>query len=100
MSFLKKNNLRFQSESTWNRSDSEQTISTRNPLGIRSEPLGTARNLSGNWVSARNPIGSDRKTWGTEKYCLLIQMYLSNQSNMCHVICKILKNAQVKSWQH
>src|SRR6266545_6807925 len=30
MSFLKKNNLRFQSESTWNRSDSEQTISTRN----------------------------------------------------------------------
>jgi len=69
MSFLKKYILRFRSESTQNQSDSEQTISTRNLLGIRSELLRTARIPSGNWVSARNPIGSDRKTWGTEKYC-------------------------------
>jgi len=69
MSFFIKNNVRFRSESTRNRSDSEQTISTQNLLGIQSEPLGTDRILSGNWVSAWNPIGSNRKTWGTEKYC-------------------------------
>ena len=55
MSFFIKNDVRF-------RLDSEQTISTQNPLG-------TDRIPNGNWVSARNPISSDQKTWGTEKYC-------------------------------
>ena len=39
MSFFIKNNVRFRSESTRNRSDSVQTISTRNPIR-------TARNHS------------------------------------------------------
>ena len=71
MSFFIKNNVRFQLESTWNWSDSEQTISTWNPIRTTQNRLDSEWNLGVCSESDRfrvAPIGSNRKTRGTEKY--------------------------------